>query len=146
MKDFWSKVDIKSDNECWLWRGRNGPAKFYGRFKGRQAHQVAWELKHGKPWPKGKVGCHTCDNPPCVNPNHIWPGSKWENTKDAWEKGRWAPWLSLKTHCKNGHELSGDNLHVRPSSGGSGIQRVCKTCRREQAKKDNKKYEARRSK
>jgi hypothetical protein len=56
--------------------------------KHRPATQIAWEIDNGKPFPAGMMACHTCDNPGCVNPFHIWPGTMSENIRAAVVKGR----------------------------------------------------------
>lgn len=81
---FWNKV-VKSSN-CWKWTG----AKFrggYGNYRGNCAHRFSYELKNGK-IPKGLVACHTCDNPICVNPEHIFIGTHAQNVLDKVRKGR----------------------------------------------------------
>jgi len=88
---FWKKVSFDSDNDCWLWTA-SGNGRGYGRIKinGRNesAHRVAWEIYHGKTIPYGKVICHTCDNPRCVNPKHLFIGTQRDNVRDAVNKGR----------------------------------------------------------
>ena len=90
--EFWSRISIRGPHECWPWMMGVWP-KGYGRFSmGGQtwfAHRLAWVFLHG-PIPKGKHVCHSCDNPPCCNPRHLWLGTLSENTRDRDQKGRCA--------------------------------------------------------
>lgn len=87
---FWSKVS-KSDG-CWLWTGSHTKAG-YGNIGGernstnRYAHRVSWEIHFG-PIPDGMEVCHSCDNPPCCNPSHLFLGSHADNMADRDAKGR----------------------------------------------------------
>ena len=89
---FWSKVEKRGPYECWLWQAYCDP-RGYGRFpppKGRgeqQAHRIAYVLSFG-PIPPGQQVLHKCDNPPCVNPNHLRSGTDCENQQDKVAKRR----------------------------------------------------------
>ena len=89
---FWAKVDKRGPEECWPWLGANDSKRGYGTTwdggRRRKATHVSWELHHGQPFPSGMAACHSCDNPPCVNPAHIWPGTQSDNLLDARRKGR----------------------------------------------------------
>lgn len=88
---FDSKVD-KEFGECWSWVGERTD-RGYGRLtvagKALRAHRVSWSLVHG-PIPEGMDVCHACDNPRCVNPAHLWIGTRRENVQDAIAKGRFS--------------------------------------------------------
>ena len=87
---FEAKAPIGHDDECWPWLGakRRGYGLIWADGRKRPAHQVAWELANGEPFPTGMHACHTCDNPSCVNPAHIFPGTRSDNLRDAVRKGR----------------------------------------------------------
>ena len=103
MKHSWKKTDTLGDrfdarhtkrpDGCWEWTGYRTSGG-YGRlsFEGRtrRAHRVSWELHHGKEFPKGKIACHTCDRPWCVNPEHVWTGTPADNMADRDSKRRTA--------------------------------------------------------
>jgi len=75
---------------CWEWtrgRFRSGYGAAYVDGRQQVAHRVAYEIVKG-PIPAGMYVCHRCDNPPCINPDHLWLGSHRENMHDAIRKGR----------------------------------------------------------
>ena len=89
---FWKKVDLAKSNECWAWQGAtywDGYGKFYVGSHGRKerAHRLSYELFNG-PIPDGIQVLHHCDNPPCVNPWHLFTGTHSDNMKDCASKGR----------------------------------------------------------
>lgn len=86
---FFAKIDVgPHPNGCKLWIGGNDGKYGVFRFSGvlRKATHVAWFYATGK-WPKDKL-CHTCDNPPCVNVDHLFEGTHQDNIDDAKTKGR----------------------------------------------------------
>ena len=86
---FWSKVD-KTDT-CWNWTAKNG--RGYGQLKisGKyeSAHRISWKI-HNTYIPKGMHVLHKCDNPACVNPEHLFLGTHQDNMDDMKNKGRQA--------------------------------------------------------
>lgn len=86
-KRFLEKVN-KTDG-CWLWtastRSGYGAIKYNNKVEG--AHRISYILYKGE-INDGLFVCHTCDNPSCVNPDHLFLGSNSDNMKDAFDKGR----------------------------------------------------------
>jgi len=93
---FWSKVEKNSitmpsmDTPCWVWTAYCLP-KGYGRFKYKNkmhsVHRLSWEM-HNAPIPNNHIVCHICDNPSCVNPEHLFVGTQKDNYDDMVRKGR----------------------------------------------------------
>ena len=128
---FWAKVNKGTDAECWEWNASRNSFG-YGQLtivgpngkRPRTTHRLSWEL-HVGPIPEGMCILHRCDNPPCVNPAHLFIGTKADNYRDMRAKGRDGSYNRQKTHCKYGHPFAGDNLVVLPSG-----ERRCRTCDR----------------
>ena len=110
-----------SPHECWRWTGYTtcGYGKFYRCGKQMSAHRYSYE-HFVKPIPEGLVIDHLCRNPLCVNPHHLEPVTQKVN---LWRGTGMAARNARKTHCKNGHPLSGDNLIKHPNGHG------CRECR-----------------
>ncbi len=110
-KRFWSKVE-KTDT-CWLWRGALQP-NGYGYFKlagkNLKAHRYSYYLAHGEE-PGAFFVCHTCDNPRCVNPEHLWLGTQLDNIKDMLAKGR--NYIPLAEECNLSKLSKKDVVQIR---------------------------------
>lgn len=90
-KAFWDKVKKgQTPDDCWEWQGRKNKGRYGVIIRSRNsilAHRAAWLLTHGK-IPDGLHILHHCDNPPCVNPKHLWCGTHSDNMADMARKGR----------------------------------------------------------
>lgn len=116
---FWSKVDVRGPDECWLWtRGLSstGYGKFWLRGRHRKAHQISWMAANG-PIPCGKQVNHTCHVKACCNPNHLYSGTHANNMEDRNRAGRQA---RLSGESNGGAKLSvADVLKIRAARGRS---------------------------
>lgn len=92
----------KSDNGCWMWtasKNQDGYGKFVFSGRLQKAHRVAWTLYVGE-IPDGMCILHRCDNRYCVNPTHLFMGTKADNARDRDSKGRGAC-LSGEKHWRS---------------------------------------------
>lgn len=117
---------------CWLWTGgymSNG----YGIFKNKKdrsgygAHRLSYAAFVGD-IPEGLCVLHKCDVRPCINPDHLFLGTKKENSQDMARKKRGFSPASLRTHCPKGHNYSGLNANGA---------RICRICQLEATKRYN---------
>ncbi len=113
---FWGQV-VKTDG-CWLWSGKID--KGYGRYNGRGAHRVAYELTVG-PIPSGLEIDHVCRTPLCVRPDHLEPVTRLENMRRRY---------ATYTACINGHQYDEANTYIMPRG-----YRDCRACIRERARR-----------
>lgn len=122
---------IEKTDGCWLWTGtRNdqayGIVSYMGR-KVRATHAALLVFRGALP-PDGAVVCHTCDNPPCVNPDHLFTGTQAENIADMVAKGRHRPPPQPSTKARARGDRHGMSkldgravLEIRQSKTRSGI-------------------------
>jgi len=111
VKSFWDNVAITADSErCWLWTARIHPSGYGTKnWNGRkdQAHRVSWMINYGA-IPDGLWVLHKCDNPTCVNPEHLFLGTRQDNIDDMVAKGRRAD-----THGENHPQHKIDSRQVQ---------------------------------
>lgn len=107
LERFWEKVEIVGVDDCWEWQGHKNP-RGYGHFSIKhqmvKAHRYSWTIQNGE-IPAGMVICHRCDNPPCVNPNHLFMATQEDNVHDMENKGR------RVTVVKHGEESTNAKLN-----------------------------------
>jgi len=85
---FWNMIDIRSEDECWVWLGSSSGGGYgQSQDKIKKAHRQSWVYTNGD-IPDGMDVCHECDNPPCCNPNHLFLGTHQDNMVDRTRKGR----------------------------------------------------------
>lgn len=86
---FHSKYQKKSDGECWEFQSVDFSIRRPEISRKSYApYRISWILANNSRIPPGKMICHHCDNPPCVNPSHLYLGTGFENNRDTVRRGR----------------------------------------------------------
>lgn len=99
-KRFWSKVNIGDPDKCWNWTA-SGRGQGYGAIKidgiVYDAHRIAYIITYGD-IPDGMWVLHKCNNRACCNPNHLYAGTRSDNTKDSFNDGTLSLINAKKAH------------------------------------------------
>jgi len=126
-------------DECWEWNGARNDHGYGRKMSGSKesyTHRLAWTWANG-PIPSGGHICHSCDNPPCCNPHHLFLGTREDNMRDSVRKGRHHN--KNKVTCRAGHKYSGSNLRIYRG------RRECRACDAARSRKYQAKLRAARA-
>lgn len=127
LKDLYEKIinqTIVIENGCFIYCGsksKSGYGKLTYKRRNLRAHRAIWECINGE-IPEGMVICHKCDNRSCVNLDHLFIGTSYENNCDMITKKRHKN--QAKLFCPMGHHYSLENTIYR------GLHRICARCRK----------------
>lgn len=125
---FWNKCSPDESTGCWAWNASltsegYGQINMRANYGTRLAHRVAW-IALVSQIPAGLVIDHRCRNRRCCNPEHLQVVTQQVNAAIGLTGLATGARNRAKTHCRKGHQYSGDNLYVHPTS----KARVCREC------------------
>jgi hypothetical protein len=123
---FLEQIHTEPGSNCWWFNAASANPQGYKFFgwggKNVMAHRFSYELFR-EPIPEGKYILHSCDTPPCVNPDHLRPGTTAENVADKVARGRHrGNGFENRTHCPQGHEYTEENVYLFEN------RRYCRAC------------------
>lgn len=130
-----SKIIIDDETGCWNWlagKDKNGYGKIVINKRHLMVHRASYYYFVG-PFEQDKLICHKCDNPSCINPDHLFIGTWLSNMQDKVNKGRLRNQNMDKTHCKRGHEFTEENTKIKSKG-----RRTCVICYKERYTSRNK--------
>ncbi len=134
--------NIKKTKTCWVWLGSTDTYG-YGRITINyvvfKAHRLSYMIFKGIIKPNYLI-CHTCDNPLCVNPDHLFEGTPKQNTLDCIKKHR--NHNQSKTKCKNNHKYMKETIYWQFNKKTNKKCRVCLICKRIREKINYHKHHA----
>ena len=119
------------DPDCDEWEGLRTKVSGYGKIyiagEYRPAHRIVWMQTHGH---TDLMVLHHCDNPPCINIDHLYEGTAQDNSDDKIRRGRIRNGQADKTECKWGHPFDEENTYKRTDG-----RRSCRACSKLQMRK-----------
>lgn len=138
--EYYKSKCIVTEKGCWEWqgwkclgKGMKDRSRGYaeGNYRGKKYRLsrllLGWKL--GRPLTKEERACHECDNPPCINQDHLYPGTDKKNMQDAGRKRRWP--RQYRDTCIHGHPRTPENA-VRH---GRAQKLQCRVCLKERWKR-----------